>query len=39
VDVATCEERPQCASQIRSIEMNFRGFVLAPAEGCADDAA
>ncbi|WP_250538916.1 MULTISPECIES: hypothetical protein [unclassified Caballeronia] len=29
----------QCASQIRSIEMNFRGFVLAPAEGCADDAA
>ncbi|SAK93933.1 hypothetical protein [Caballeronia ptereochthonis] len=29
----------QCASRIRSIEMNFRGFVGAPARGPTDDAA
>lgn len=29
----------QCAAQIRSIETNFRGFVLAPVVGPADDAA
>jgi hypothetical protein len=28
-----------CASQIRSIEMNFRAFVLAPLRGPASDAA
>lgn len=29
----------QCAAQIRSIETNFRGFILAPLLGPADDAA
>ncbi|MFM0326562.1 hypothetical protein [Caballeronia glebae] len=29
----------QCAAQIRSIETNFRGFILAPLVGPADDAA
>jgi hypothetical protein len=28
-----------CASQIRSIEMNFRAFVLAPLRGPASDPA